>query len=388
MKAFIKYIVFFAGLAAVVACQNENIKNTEVNTTKSQEENTIILNTEQYNLANIQLGKAREMTISRMIKLNGKVKSLPNGVLSVSSPMGGYIRKLELQPGQEVKKGQVLAQIEDMAFIELQKDYLEAKATLLYMEKELTRQKALNQQKINSNKVLQEVESKYQSALVSTKALEEKLNLIHINPAKVKATSLTSSAIITAPWDGFVGVINVNTGDYLNPQEVMMTLINPERIILELNTFEKEVHNIEKDANIFFTRSTSNKYNLSAKVKHKGVTINTDSTTPIIGEIEDESKQGLLPGMYIKAKVASSTSLQTVVPEAAIIKYQNQDYVMALKEKNKEGYVFKMTPIIVKQIQDGNVAIVLPQTFSLQNSIATANAYAIIAAKINAEEEE
>ena len=68
--------------------------------------------------------------ISSILKLNGIVDVPPQNMVSISVPLGGYLRSTSLLPGMHVRKGDVIAVMEDQQYIQLQQDYLTAKAKI------------------------------------------------------------------------------------------------------------------------------------------------------------------------------------------------------------------------------------------------------------------
>ena len=75
-----------------------------------------------------------------------------------------------------VNRGEVIAVIEDQALIQLQQDYLVAVAKLGFLQKEFERQKMLNENKVNADKVYQQAEADYNSQKVFVKGFSEKLH--------------------------------------------------------------------------------------------------------------------------------------------------------------------------------------------------------------------
>src|SRR5437773_7216430 len=99
-------------------------------------------------------------------------------MVTISVPMGGYLQNTRLLPGMYVRKGQPLAVIQDQQYIQMQQDYLTAKARLGYLENEYQRQRELNQSKATSDKQFQQTESEFRTQQVLAKSLSEKLQLI------------------------------------------------------------------------------------------------------------------------------------------------------------------------------------------------------------------
>ena len=72
-----------------------------------------------------------------------------------------------------VRKGEVLAVMEDVQFISLQQDYLLAKSKLALAEGEFQRQQGLNADKASSDKVFQQAQNEYGIQKIMLRALDE-----------------------------------------------------------------------------------------------------------------------------------------------------------------------------------------------------------------------
>ena len=81
----------------------------------------------QMKSAGVETGKLEMKKISSVLKVNGRVDVPPQNLVSISIPLGGYLRSTDLLTGTYVSKGQTLALMEDPQYIQLQQDYLTAK---------------------------------------------------------------------------------------------------------------------------------------------------------------------------------------------------------------------------------------------------------------------
>ena len=184
----------------VASCGGTKSEATE---TVASIETTVTLNEAQYKSANIVTGKLEKREISTVLKLNGKIDVPPQNMVSVSTPFGGFLKFTKLLPGMHVKKGEVLATMEDQQYIQLQQEYLTVKSKLSYAENEYNRQKELNQSKASSDKVFQQTEMDYKTQRISLSALAEKLRLININPDNLNESNLSRSINVYSSIDGF-----------------------------------------------------------------------------------------------------------------------------------------------------------------------------------------
>jgi membrane fusion protein, heavy metal efflux system len=97
---------------------------------EKKEKDEVVLTNDQYKIAGIETGHIVSRSLSNVIKANGSFDVEPSHMATVSAPLGGYVRSAGLLPGQPVKKGQVIAVIENQEFINLQQENLESKARL------------------------------------------------------------------------------------------------------------------------------------------------------------------------------------------------------------------------------------------------------------------
>jgi cobalt-zinc-cadmium efflux system membrane fusion protein len=111
----------------------------------------------------------------------------PQNLVSVSIPLGGYLKSSNLLPGMPVSKGQVIAVIENPQFIQLQQDYFMAKSKAHFAELDYNRQKTLNQSQASSDKAMQLAQSEMNSQRILMNSLAQQLRLININPESLKS---------------------------------------------------------------------------------------------------------------------------------------------------------------------------------------------------------
>src|SRR6185312_15516991 len=192
----------FALTFLLASCGSKSVTTKQQQTTEV-ESHFITLTDAQMKNANIVTGKMEQKEITSILKVNGKIDVPPQNMISVSLPLGGYLKSTKLLPGMHVNKHEVIAVVEDNQFIQLQQDYLTAKAQLALNETEYNRQKDLNATKASSDKVFQQASATFETQKILAKSLEEKLKLIGINPAKLSLQNISKSVNVYSPIDGF-----------------------------------------------------------------------------------------------------------------------------------------------------------------------------------------
>ena len=97
----------------------------------------ITLSKEQATNAGILSDSLRWLPLSREIILSGQIEVPPQNLISVSMPMPGLLRSTHLLPGMQVAKGEILATMEDPAFIKMQEQYWSANILVEKLNAEL-----------------------------------------------------------------------------------------------------------------------------------------------------------------------------------------------------------------------------------------------------------
>lgn len=366
MKKLSKIILL---LFLITSC---NSKKTEEVQTVVENENVVSLTNEQLKNATIETGVLERRPISSILKVNGQVDVPPQNMVSVSMPLGGYLKSTKLLPGLHFSKGEVIAVMEDQQYIQLQQDYLITKSQLNFAEKEFLRQKELNQSQASSDKVFQLAESEYKTLRITLSSLAEKLKLININPNNLTEKSISKSVNIYAPINGFVSKVNVNIGKYVNPSDVLFELINPSDIHLNLKIFEKDVVKLQIGQKLFaFTNNEIDKKHL-CEILLISKDLSAEHTADVHCHFENYDKN-LLPGMYMNAEIELKNTNTFTLPEDAIVNFEGKNFLFISKNSN----VFLMTEVKIGNHEDGFVEIVNDSDFE-NTKIVTKGAYTLL----------
>ncbi|MGN6566856.1 MAG: efflux RND transporter periplasmic adaptor subunit, partial [Flavipsychrobacter sp.] len=224
----------------LTACSSKKTTQHAENAAKTND-STVTLTDAQIKNAGIVTGTMEQKQLSSILRLNGVIDVPPQNMVSISVPLGGFLKSTNLLPGMHIKKGDVIAVMEDQQYIQLQQDYLTAKAKIGFLENEYNRQKDLNSAQASSDKVFQQAEADYKSQQVLIAALAEKLKLAGINVDQLNETNISRSVNIHSPINGYVSKVDVNIGKYVSPTEVLFELVNPADIHLALKVFEKDL---------------------------------------------------------------------------------------------------------------------------------------------------
>ena len=325
-------IILIIGTIVFASCGGEKIQ--EQGTTQPAIETNVSLTEAQIKSANIELGKIEEREISTTLKLNGKIDVPPQNMISVSMPLGGFLKSTKLLPGMHIKKGEVIATMEDQQYIQLQQEYLMEKSKLVFSENEYRRQKELNVSKASSDKVFQQSEMEFKNQRITLSSLSEKLRLIHINPETLSEASLSRSINIYSSIDGFVSKVNVNIGKYVNPSDIIFELINPSDIHLNLKVFEKDLDKLSIGQKLIAFNNNQSDKKYPCEIILVSQDLSEDRSADVHCHFEAYDKT-LLPGMYMNAEVEIMMKNVASINEDAIVSHDGKDYIFLSKSKTE-----------------------------------------------------
>lgn len=362
-------------MLVVVALISIQCKKNEPESTlppAKADETMVTLTDAQFRNAPTETTMLSDQNIATIVKLNGKIDVPPQNLVSVSTPMGGYLKSTNLLPGMKVSKGEVIAVIENPQFVQLQQDYLMAKSKLHFAQLDYERQKKLNQSQASSDKVMQQAQSEMSSQQILMNSLAQQLQLLNIKASNVTASNIQKSVPIYSTINGFVSKVNVNIGKFVTPSDVLFELINPSDIHLNLKVYEK-------DLEVLRTRQRFVAYsNVEPSKKYYGEILLTskDIDKGGIAEVHchfEKYDPALIPGMYMNAEVETQTSFSSAIPEESVVNFEGQNYVFV--ELKKQTY--KMLPIETGVSENKYIQVVNAKDF-VGKKIVTKNAYTLL----------
>ncbi len=341
----------------------------------------IELSEAQLKSAEIKTAQLELKQISTIIKVNGKIDVPPQNLISVSVPLGGYLKSTKLLPGMHIMKGETIAVLEDQQYIQLQQEYLITKIKLQTSEYEYQRQKDLNESKASSDKVLQQAKSEFQSNKIILSALSEKLKLININPTNLTEENLSKNINLYAPFDGFVSKVNVNIGKYITPSDVIFELVNPNDIHLNLKVFEKDVIRLSIGQKLLAYTNNNPEKKYKCEILEISKDISNEGSAEVHSHFENYDKT-LLPGMYMNAEVEIHEKEMLAIAESAVVVFDSKKYVFIENNTN----AFQMIEVMTGESENNFIAIL--NASELQNKkIVTNGAYTLLMALKNKSED-
>lgn len=343
----------------------------------------------QYDMAAIQLGQPTLRPLSTTLKVNGSLDVPAQNLVSVSVPVGGYIRQIQLEPGMRIRKGQTLVVLENPEYVQLQQDYLDTKAKLEYADLEFARQQELSRDNVNALKVFQQVRANRQSLQAQLAGMAQRLAILRINPATLTPERMVRTITVPSPVSGYVTDVPTNNGRFVNPSDVLVQITNIDHLHVRLSVFEKDISRIHSGQKVRFGMGGDATLEHQGTIFLIGKSIAADRTISVLAHPEGDASH-YIPGGYITAQVDVKTQPLTALPETAVIGFGGKSYVYVLDRKDTKAamYHFRQVEIKTGVHENGYVAVTLPGDVDpIKTPIVINGGYGLLSKLNNSEEE-
>ena len=294
------YLLILLAMVMVISCGNdkksdkeENAASEKVETEKGEEE------------VDADADPAPDLSKTvNVVRVTGTLALDPQNRAEVSPIASGVVRRITTREGIRVRRGQVVAYIENTQIVELQRQYLTAVNELSAAKTELVRQQALMKQDAGVLKTLQQAESTYAIANAQVVGIGRQLSQLGVNPPSISAGKLTTLIPVTSPISGIVGKIKISMGSFVDISTSLMTVVNNVNLHCDLKMFEKDLPKVRIGQMVKLTLTNAPEVTFCAKIYDINSVFDNDSKSVTVhARIIDHPATKLLPDMFINGVI-------------------------------------------------------------------------------------
>ena len=294
------YLLILLTMVMVISCGNdkksdkeENAASEKVETEKGEEE------------VDADADPAPDLSKTvNVVRVTGTLALDPQNRAEVSPIASGVVRRITTREGIRVRRGQVVAYIENTQIVELQRQYLTAVNELSAAKTELARQHTLMKQEAGVLKTLQQAESAYAIANAQVVGIGRQLSQLGVNPSSISAGKLTTLIPVTSPISGIVGKVKISMGSFVDISTSLMTVVNNVNLHCDLKVFEKDLPKVRIGQMVKLTLTNAPEVTFCAKIYDINSVFDNDSKSVTVhARIIDHPATKLLPDMFINGVI-------------------------------------------------------------------------------------
>lgn len=240
-----------------------------------------------------------------------------NGV-ELSSDVPGIVDSIRFNSGQLIHRGDVVIVMRTTVEQANLKNF---QAKLQLAEMNYNREKELNSKHVSSQSAL---DTRY-AELLEAQADVESVQ------AQIKQKT------ITAPFDGRLGIRQVNVGQFVSPGTAMVTLQSLNPLYINFSLPEQNLAHLFINQDIDVNVNYGNGKTVRGKITAINPKVDQITRNVLIQATIPNEKYELFPGMYGLVKIwFKDKNNVIVVPQTAISYSLSGDYVFIVKDESKK----------------------------------------------------
>ena len=293
-----KSILLLATLAAAVACGNQGANQNAA---------------PEATIPNVEVTTATARDVPQDNVYASTIQAY--AVNNIAPQSAGRIRKINVEVGDYVVKGQVLAEMDrlqlDQTELQVQNDDIEFERLKgLYAEGGVS-------------------QSDFETAELSYKI------------RKTTLANLRENTILRSPITGFVSARNFDAGDLFSMSSPLFTVQQVTPVKLLVGISESEYTKIKKGDSVSLTVDAIPGETFTGKVERLYPTIDPATHTFKAEVVVPNTNRVLRPGMYARVTVNFGTRRSVIVPDQSLVKQEGTGtrFIYVLKADNTVSYV-------------------------------------------------
>jgi HlyD family secretion protein len=288
----------------------------------------------------VQLAKVRVEDVTSRVKAPGKIE--PKTQVKISADVPGKIINLAVEEGDQVRRGQLLLQLDDTqyratwnqtraALASARARLADARASLKVAEDNYVRQRSLFEQKLLSQAEWDRATATVESARSTAATSQEEIARAEAGMA-ASVDNLNKCRFV-APFDGVVSALNVEQGEIVmigtmnNPGTQIMAVSDLSRMLVRADVDEADIVDIQLHQKAKITVDALPDTSFSATVIEIGNTAKRSATGGSEGQtnfevqvVFDQTVPEVRPGMTADVEIDTGTHPKTrAVPIQAVV---------------------------------------------------------------------
>ena len=267
----------------------------------------------------------------------------------VASLVGGIVRTVNAQLGQNVRRGQQVAIVSSNELAEAQSSYLKALAELDEHHRHHARTVKLVEIGAASREDLEMANTKLRDAESNVANLRQKLLLLGLSSQRVNslnsASQVSSEVSVPSPSSGTITSRTVNPGEVIEANKELMRITDLSTVWVVGQVYEKDLATIRVGSGANITSDAYPNRTFRGRVSYVDPKIDQATRTAQVRIELANPRQMFKIGMYLNvgfATLGAAEKTMPTVPKDAVQTISTQQFVFVATDKPNE---FNLRPV-------------------------------------------
>lgn len=279
--------------------------------------------------------------VNKALAVPGELQAVQQVLLTTE--VAGKVTAIHFKAGQHVKAGDVLVSLNTSVE---EADLKAAEARSRFASRQLQRAENLAPTRALTEETLQQRQADYDEAQAVLAQLKARIR----------------QKRIVAPFDGVIGLRQINLGQYVMPGEAAATLTRMNKMFVNFDVSQNQralLADVEQVR--FFTGESSDASDTSliADISATEVRVNRDTRNIQVQAVFDNTKPQLQPGMYVHVELSLGVSKNAIqLPASAVLTSAYGETAVVVRNPDDKGVgVAEYVSVVVEERIDDSVVI-------------------------------
>ncbi|MGB7756239.1 MAG: efflux RND transporter periplasmic adaptor subunit [Salinisphaera sp.] len=265
----------------------------------------------------VQTAPLKKHAMDDTITAFGVVRPDPEAQTTRDATYTAFVRKLDVNLGQPVKKGQPLLTLRTAP--SARSNYRTAKANVRFARQALARQKKLLKQHLATHANVDSAGQKLaqaQAAFAAQQALG----------------TGQETRVVTAPFSGIVSKLPINPGNQVKSGTLLFQLARRDRLRVALGIEPDEINRVKPGMSVQVIPLFGNGNGVTSHISVVNAVVDPNTRlVNAIAPLRGAQAQPFLPGMRVKGRLKLSGHHPLAVPRSAVLHDKHGAYLFVVR---------------------------------------------------------
>lgn len=266
--------------------------------------------------AGVKIAPAETTALSPFLTVTGTVVFDPRLTAAVGARIAGRVRDIQRFEGDEVRAGDVLANIESAELGQAQAALISARAHAEEATTNEKRERLLAEARVSSEHEAEQARAAGASARADLFAAQQRVRALGGPP-----DGELGILVVRSPIAGKVVSGKLSRGQSVEPTVAAFQIADMSRLWVELAVFERELGSVRTGDLVEISPQTNVTTVVKGKVAHVGDVIDLETRSADVRVVVDNHDESLRPGQSVIAHIHTATAVTPalVVPRDAVV---------------------------------------------------------------------
>lgn len=304
------------------------------------EDNYLLISPEAYQRLGVETGTVTVKDLDRKLRVQAHVELPWFGQAIVTTLVAGRVRSLLVKPGETVRQGQTLAEIESLELGKLQFALLQAREQLDMSRQVLDQQKKLVETGTVARKSLLETEAEIRQHEVQVAIQRRKLRALGLTLAQIDRIQTPDDLVmiipVVSPINGVISHADVRVGEFVDTEQHLFNIVDRSQLLIVGQVLEADASLVNSGQSVAVHFPALGEKPIPGQISRLRLGLNaTKRTMDVVIPVKNEGNL-LQPEMSGWMVINVSQTEQAIIcPAEALIQTHDRTFVLLRRDEGR-----------------------------------------------------